>query len=102
MKNQLLADKIKALRAGADKSREHLAKDIFDLERIVELMAAATAKGFRAIKITPPVPIDLSGTKSANQLALALKEAGAEVEWVARAPTDMAAGERMSELVVRW
>jgi hypothetical protein len=101
MKNPL-AEKIKRFRAGADEARERMAETVFKLETVLDAMALATSKGYRAAKIVPPLPLELSGTEAALELTKQLKQAGATVEWVPRQPTDPNAGERYSELVVKW
>ena len=41
-------------------------------------MARESAKGYRVLKITPPIPIDLAKTKAALELVNQIKEAGAK------------------------
>jgi hypothetical protein len=98
----ILAAKIKAMKAGAVEHQEAMAAEVFDLERVVEIMGKATAQGFRTVKIGPALPIDLSGTKAAREIAAMLEKAGATVDWIARPPIDASTGERGCDLVVRW
>lgn len=102
MKRDPLMEKIERMRAGSKEIRESLAAKAYALDVVVDAMARATAQGFRAVRIPPPVPIDLSDTKATRQTVAELKRAGAQVDWVVRAPLDADAGERSCELVVRW
>lgn len=96
-----LARKIERFREAADEAREALASTVFDLNTVLETMARATSQGYRAVKIQPPLPIDLSGTKAAKELASELGKAGATVEWMPRGQAD-GATERYCELIVKW
>lgn len=101
MKN-ILKEKLARLRSGADEAREHLAASIFKLENIVDAMARESAKGYRVLKITPPLPLDLAKTKAAVELVAQMKAAGASAEWFPRQPSDTNAGEVFFDLVVKW
>ena len=98
----ILKEKLKRLRDGADEAREHLAAQLFKLNDVVEAMARESAKGYRVLKITPPIPIDLAKTKAALELVNQIKEAGATAEWFPRQPSDTNAGEVFFDLVVKW
>ncbi len=102
VKPSVLIAKINGFKAGADQARERMAALAFDLEVVIEAMARAASTGHRAIKITPPIPLELSATEAARSLVDQLREAGVNIEWVPRSPTDPTAGERFSELVLRW
>jgi hypothetical protein len=69
---------------------------------VFELMAAAASSGYRVVKIPSPAPIELANTKAAKALAAAFEGTKVKLEWVPRQPIDPAAGERYSELIVKW
>ena len=101
-KRSVLMVRLEALGKVADERREQIAEQVYKLEAVFELMANASASGYRVLKVQSPQPIDLSASQAAHDLVAQLKEAGARVEWVARQPTDPSIGERFSELVIRW
>lgn len=97
----LLREKIKRFRTGVEEVREGMAAKVFALDGVIEAMARATSEGLRWVRIQPPRPVDLSGTKAARETVAKLKRAGAEVEWLPRL-NDAALNERVMDLLVRW
>jgi sugar phosphate isomerase/epimerase len=98
----VLATRAEALNQVAQDRREQLAAEVYKIETVFELMAAAAAAGYKIVKIPSPVPIELANTKAAKALLEAFAGTSVKLEWVPRQPIDPTTGERFSELVAKW
>jgi len=73
------AKKIKEI---SKKSRENLAKQTLDIEKILLKITALAEKGFQEYRIKPPYPVDLQSTDIANKVQQELAEMGFSVKWL--------------------
>lgn len=62
-------------------AREKLAEELFDVGSVFQTMTAAVTKGEAYVIVTPPLPVDLVGTKAAQKLLAALTTEGFETKW---------------------
>jgi len=101
-KRSVLAIRAEALATVASERREQLAAETYNVEAVFQVVAGAAANGYRIVKIPSPVPIELADTAAAKALIDAFAGTSVKLEWVPRQPIDPTAGERYSELVVKW
>lgn len=72
-----------SLRKTAQKTRENLAKQVFDPVRVQQILRKAAAEGLPYIRIVQDHPIDLHRSNEAHGLVKQLEKGGYQVFWIA-------------------
>lgn len=93
---------IEAIRAETARSREELAAVAFALDTVREAIRAAAGKALEEIRVAPPGPLDLRGTKAAASLVKYLQDSGFRVDWDTRLVEQDGKHLASVELVVDW
>jgi hypothetical protein len=78
-------------------AREKMAGDLFNLDRVRELVGKAAIDGHASLRLTQSAPLDLRSTDAAAKLEAWAASQKLRVEWVTR----MVAGQDGRELVLQ-
>jgi hypothetical protein len=86
-----------------DDALERAAREVFDINRVSELMVEAAANGAWGMRIVQELPRDLRGTRAAAKLTGWLGDCGYQSRWI-ELPRQARNGQMAPhwELVVCW
>jgi hypothetical protein len=93
---------IDAIRAETARTREELAAIAFALDTVRAAIREAAGKALEEIRVAPPGPLDLRGTKAAAGLVKHLQDSGFRVDWDTRLVEQGGHFVTSVELVVDW